>query len=187
MVPTGSRAALSSILTKRHHLTFFGAPNARKTSSLLIPTLKPTSTRTHLTQQKIVSSIMDLLIELGLAFGLASLLLALAPFYYMFITLAMLLGVLLLLAGVLGTLIISMVQKVAMHPCPLMVDKGIIIEVLRSMYSLFPTWTLPPFSLSLPSRSLRNPLVLLGGPLLLPRHQASNRRLRERESMQGCG
>ena len=46
---------------------------------------------------------MDLLIELGLAIGLASLLLALTPLYYMFISLGLLLGVLLLFAGVLGT------------------------------------------------------------------------------------
>jgi hypothetical protein len=68
---------------------------------------------------------MDLLIELGLAIGLASLLLALTPLYYMFISLGLLLGVLLLFAGVLGTFIVWLcvgqrprLCTQVMYPCP---------------------------------------------------------------------
>ncbi len=116
---------------------------------------------------------MDLLIELGLAIGLASLLLALTPLYYMFISLGMLLGVLLLLAGVLGTLIVCMRQKLVMHSWPLMADEGIVTVVCLSCTRFFPPGhSLPSLPHSLP-RSLRNPLVFLGGPLLLLRHQTT--------------
>jgi len=69
---------------------------------------------------------MDLLIELGLAIGLASLLLALTPLYYMFISLGLLLGVLLLFAGVLGTFVFCLCwTDVSYAPWPFMADEGL--------------------------------------------------------------
>lgn len=76
---------------------------------------------------------MDLLIELGLAIGLASLLLALTPLYYAFISLFLLLGVLLLFAGVIGTLPCLFEVKI-FGLCALLAFDGNVEQLLTAVF-----------------------------------------------------